>query len=124
MMMYMSLYNIMANTEVPMYMEGRVGSESAGTGMGYMFYESRSHIVPISEMRDTSRMSSLAEDGMVCVTKNGYAHLRIMSERAYRDLMDRLEFLETVYSCERMKNGLDGETVEEAVANARARNGL
>ena len=92
--------------------------------MGYMFYESRSHIVPISEMRDTSRMSSLAEDGMVCVTKNGYAHLRIMSERAYRDLMDRLEFLETVYSCERMKKGLDGETVEEAVANAKARNGL
>ena len=124
MMIYISLYNIMVNTEVPIYMEGRVGSESAGTSMRYMFYESRSHIVPISEMRDTSRMSSLAEDGMVCVTKNGYAHLRIMSEKAYRDLMDRLAFLETVYSCERMKKGLDGETVEEAVSNARARNGL
>lgn len=107
-----------------MYMEGRVGSESAGTGMGYMFYESRSHIVPISEMRDTSRMSSLAEDGMVCVTKNGYAHLRILSEDAYRKMMDRLVFLECVYGTENVLKGLEGKPVDQVLKEVRAKHGL
>ena len=93
-------------------------------GKDYMFYESNLRIIPISDMRDTSKVSELANDGMVCVTKNGYAHLRILSEDAYRKMMDRLIFLECVYASENVLKGLEGKTLGEALSNARRRNGL
>ena len=93
-------------------------------GKDYMFYESNLRIIPISDMRDTSKVSELANDGMVCVTKNGYAHLRILSEDAYRKMIDRLVFLECVYSTENVLKGLEGKTLDEALSNARRRNGL
>ena len=104
--------------------EGELNLDPGEPGKDYMFYESNLRIIPISDMRDTSKVSELANDGMVCVTKNGYAHLRILSEDAYRKMMDRLVFLECVYSTENVLKGLEGKTLDEALSNSRRRNGL
>ena len=98
--------------------------EPSEPGKDYLFYESNLRIIPISDMRDTSKVSELANDGMVCVTKNGYAHLRILSEDAYRKMMDRLVFLECVYGTENVLKGLEGKPVDQVLKEVRAKHGL
>ena len=83
-------------------------------------------IIPIRDLKNTTAISECchAVGEPIFVTKNGYAHLRILSEDAYRKMMDRLVFLECVYSTENVLKGLEGKTLDEALSNARRRNGL
>lgn len=109
---------IMANRTL--VREGEMVLDPGEPGRDYLFYESRLRILPITDMRDTSKISELAENGLVCITKNGYGHLRILSEAAYRNIMERLEFLENVYAAHNVETGVDGISIEEALKNARA----
>ena len=104
--------------------EGELSLEPSEPGKDYLFYESNLRIIPISDMRDTSKVSELANDGMVCVTKNGYAHLRILSEDAYRKMMDRLVFLECIYGTENVLKGFEGKPVDQVLKEVRAKHGL
>lgn len=105
---------------------GRSGEPSLdpGTpGKDYLFYESRMHIIPISELRDTSKVSELADSAMVTVTKNGHSHLRVFSEDAFEKLMDRLEFLENCYALQIAEKGAVMDS-DKFIEEARRRYGL
>ena len=123
--MYYILYKIICIMKTKILgREGELSLEPSEPGKDYLFYESNLRIIPISDMRDTSKVSELANDGMVCVTKNGYAHLRILSEDAYRKMMDRLVFLECVYGTENVLKGLEGKPVDQVLKEVRAKHGL
>ncbi len=106
-------------TNITLVREGEVVLDPGEPGMDYLFYESRLKILPITDMRDTSKISELAEKGLVCITKNGHGHLRIMSEAAYRNIMERLEFLECAYAIHNVEADVDGNSPNEAFENAR-----
>jgi PHD/YefM family antitoxin component YafN of YafNO toxin-antitoxin module len=48
--------------------------------------------VPMREMKDTARFSSIVEEAKepVCVTKNGHDHLVVMTVNAYRAFEDQI----------------------------------
>ena len=123
--MYYILYKIICIMKTKILgREDELSLEPSEPGKDYLFYESNLRIIPISDMRDTSKVTELANDGMVCVTKNGYAHLRILSEDAYRKMMDRLVFLECVYGTENVLKGLEGKPVDQVLKEVRAKHGL
>ena len=123
--MYIYLLNIMNIMKYKAFVKtGETNLDPGEPGTDYLFYESRTHILPISELRDTSKISELADSAMVTVTKNGHSHLRILSESAYESLMDRLEFLEGCYAFYKMEQGKDGTPADEFIAELRAKHAL
>ena len=46
-------------------------------------------IVPITDMRNTSKMYELSETQPVFITKNGYGDMVIMSMSYYEDMLGR-----------------------------------
>ena len=98
--------------------------EPSEPGKDYMWYVENLSTIPNSEIKDYEKIAHLAAEGLVCVIENGSPRLRIFSEEAYRGLVERLVFLECVYSTENVLKGLEGKTLDEALRNARRRNGL
>ena len=80
--------------------------------------------IPISEINDFETIDRLAAEGLICVMEDGKPRLRVFSEEAYRGLRERLVFLECVYSTENVLKGLEGKPLEQALRDARERNGL
>ena len=80
-------------------------------------------IIPIRELRDTTRMSELCHETKepVFITKNGKGDLAVMSIEAYEELTSRFE----LYS--QIKEGMDdiasGNTrpLAEAMADIRSK---
>ena len=98
--------------------------EPGEPGTDYMWYVENLRTIPISEINDFEKIAGLAAEGLVCVMEDGYPRLRVFSEEAYRGLKERLVFLECVYSTENVLKGLEGKPLEQALRDARARNGL
>ena len=67
-------------------------------------------IVPITEMRDTSKMFELSENEPVFITKNGYGSRVLMNVDLYNKIENILFDLELQERCRRAKT--DGKSVD------------
>ena len=86
--------------------------EPSEPGKDYMWNVENLSTIPNSEIKDYEKIAHLAAEGLVCVIENGSPRLRIFSEEAYRGLVERLVFLECVYSTENVLKGkYNGSTV-------------
>lgn len=84
--------------------------------------------VPVRDMRDTAGFAELVErEGDVTVTKNGYATMHCLSERAYRLMMDEVAksrlLSRIALAEEEISQGLGGD-LDDVVESLRAGHGL
>lgn len=83
------------------------------------------NILPISELRDTTTISDMVNEGPVFVTKNGHGHLVVISMDQYNAIEKRIADLELKNRYYESK--LDGKSMSadrffETIRNERVHN--
>jgi len=83
-------------------------------------------ILPITEMRNTQKISELCSKEPVFITKNGSGHLVIQSHEEYNRKEEELELCRMILEAERdqLENGNKMQDFDEFAAEVRKKYGI